>query len=57
LFVFAFVVVVVVVVEASEIPELIFMLKDGRTWPSLFFHRGGSKDFLQQMRKYFLFCK
>lgn len=39
------------------IPSIIFMLNDGRTWPSLYFHKGGSKEFLQELKTYFVFTK
>lgn len=39
------------------IPSIIFMLGDGHTWPALYFHKGGSKEFLQELKAYFVFTK
>lgn len=39
------------------IPSIIFMLSDGHTWPALYFHKGGSKEFLQELKAYFVFTK
>lgn len=39
------------------IPSIIFMLADGHTWPALYFHKGGSKEFLQELKAYFVFTK
>jgi len=39
------------------IPSIIFMLNDGHTWPALYFHKGGSKEFLQELKAYFVFVK
>lgn len=33
------------------------MLNDGRVWPKLYFHKGGSKEFLQELKTYFIFKK
>ena len=32
------------------IPSIIFMLNDGHTWPPLYFYKGGSKEFLQELK-------
>ena len=39
------------------IHSIIFMLSDGHTWPALYFHKGGSKEFLQELKTYFVFTK
>lgn len=39
------------------IPSLIFFLNDTTSWPPLFFYKGGSKEFLQELKQYFLFRK
>lgn len=39
------------------IPSIIFMLSDGHTWPALYFHKGGSKEFLQELKAYFVFTR
>ena len=39
------------------IPSIVFMLNDGHTWPPLYFYRGGSKDFLQELKQYIIFLK
>ncbi len=33
------------------------MLNDGSTWPALYFYKGGSKEFLQELKAYFVFTK
>lgn len=33
------------------------MLNGGHSWPALFFHKGGSKEFLQELKSYFVFTK
>jgi hypothetical protein len=34
-----------------------FYLNDGTKWPALYFHKGGSKEFLQELKHYFVFSK
>ena len=38
--------------------SITFMLDDGRSWPPLFFHKGGSKEFLTgELNRYFILKK
>ncbi len=37
--------------------SLTFILSDGSTWPPLHFHKGGSKEFLTEIRKFYTFKK
>lgn len=39
------------------IPSIMFYLNDGTKWPALYFHKGGSKEFLQELKHYFVFSK
>jgi hypothetical protein len=39
------------------IPSLVFFLTDGHTWPKLYFHEGGSKEFLKELKTYNVFKK
>ncbi|CAF0712965.1 unnamed protein product [Brachionus calyciflorus] len=43
--------------QGYGIPCLVFMLTDGRTLPNLYFYKGGSKEFLQELSSYFVFKK
>jgi hypothetical protein len=37
--------------------SLTFILYDGSTWPALHFHKGGSKEFLTEIKKIFPYKK
>lgn len=43
--------------HSYEIPSLVFIRADGREWPNVFFHQGGSKQFLLKLKEYFVFEK
>lgn len=43
--------------QGYDIPSLVFMLSDGRVWPKIYFYKGGSKEFLQELKAYFIFTK
>lgn len=43
--------------QGYGIPSIVFMLTDGRTWPQMYFYKGGSKEFLQELKAYFVFTK
>lgn len=43
--------------NSYDIPSLVFMLNDGRSWPNIYFYKGGSKEFLQELKAYFVFKK
>ena len=38
--------------QGYGIPSIVFMLKDGHTWPNLYFFKGGSKDYLKEINSY-----
>lgn len=39
------------------IPSIMFYLNDGTKWPALYFHKGGSKEFLQELKHFCVFSK
>lgn len=39
------------------IPSVVFFLNDGTKWPPLYFYKGGSKEFLQELKQFFVFRK
>lgn len=43
--------------QGYGIPSIIFFLNDGTKWPALYFHKGGSKEFLQELKRFFVFSK
>lgn len=43
--------------HSYDIPSIVFMLQDGHTWPNLYFHKGGSKEFLQELKTFYIFKK
>ena len=36
---------------------IIFILKDGTTYPALHFHKGGTKNFIEQLKHYMVIKK
>ncbi len=38
--------------QGYGIPSIVFMMRDGRAWPNLYFFKGGSKEYLKVINSY-----